>query len=465
MDTDPVIEPLGPKLAARVARFVTEHRLPGASVGIVRDGRLAWTAMHGFADFSTGARPDAQTLYRIASITKTFTATAILQLRDDGRLQLDDPLVAHVPEFAQAADPFGLVDRVTIRRLLTHRSGLQSELPVLDPRRVTFLRPDELVGMLDRVRVVIPPDSQFKYSNLGFELLGEVVHRVSGQPYPTYVAQHVTGPLGMRATVHEPTGELHGWCAVGYDARGYEDRCATSRDIDSLGMSASAGLWSSVEDLACWVGQQSRRDDDDRRGPGQVLDGPSLREMHQPLVLNDPGWTEANGFGWYVTREDGVDWVGHSGTMFGFTSNVVFEPAEGLGAIVLLNGIGPADRLARSLCSAVLDTHRDARAMEALPKSPPGPTPAAWEQLIGTYRDEAFAWDVRVECQCEELVCVIPDSPHSPHRLSATEDPLVFTVGGGRYGGESATFLCGSDGRIDGLNLAGNPLVRLAALA
>ncbi len=259
-------------------------------MGIVRDDSLAWVAGVGYADLATGARPNERTLYRIASITKTFTATAVLQLRDEGRLRLDDPLTRYVPEFAVVANPFGPIEDVTIRRLLLHRSGLQSEQPVMDPRKATFLRVDDLIGMLDRVRVSIPPESAFKYSNLGYELLGEVVRRVSGHPLTEYVVDRITGPLGMTSTVHEATGQLAERCAVGYDARQFDDRGTVARDIDSLSMEGAAGLWSSVEDMALWVSQQFRRRADAVADGRQVLRGSTLREMHEAAALNDaPG--------------------------------------------------------------------------------------------------------------------------------------------------------------------------------
>ena len=121
------------RLEAIAASFVTEHRLPGAAVGIVRDGGLAWSHGYGFADRDAGRRPDAHTLYRVASITKTFTASSILQLRDAGRLRLDDPLVLHVPEAAAITNPFGPVEDITLRRLLMHTSGMQGEHPIDDP--------------------------------------------------------------------------------------------------------------------------------------------------------------------------------------------------------------------------------------------------------------------------------------------------------------------------------------------
>src|SRR4029079_11962069 len=120
------------RLEAMTASFVTEHRLPGAAVGVVRDGRLAWSHGYGFADRAAGRRPDAHTLYRVASISKTFTASSILQLRDAGRLRLDDPLVEHVPEAAAYTSPLGRVEDITLRRLLLHTSALQGEHPIDD---------------------------------------------------------------------------------------------------------------------------------------------------------------------------------------------------------------------------------------------------------------------------------------------------------------------------------------------
>src|SRR5262245_6890587 len=121
---DPVIEPLADRLASLAARFFAASRLPGLAVGVVRDGKLAWTASLGFADRATNRPVTSDTLFRICSITKSFTATAILQLRDEGRLRLDDPLVLHVPEARAIRNPFGPIEDVTIRRLLTHTAGI-----------------------------------------------------------------------------------------------------------------------------------------------------------------------------------------------------------------------------------------------------------------------------------------------------------------------------------------------------
>ena len=121
-----------PKLQAKAASFVKENRLPGAAVGVVHGDELAWSAGIGFADIAARRAPEPTTLYRVASITKTFTGTAIMQLRDEGLLHLDGPAVKHLPELRGVSSPFGAVETVTIRRMLSHESDLVSEPPGTD---------------------------------------------------------------------------------------------------------------------------------------------------------------------------------------------------------------------------------------------------------------------------------------------------------------------------------------------
>jgi len=155
---DPVLDPLVPRLDALAAKFLVEQRLPGLAAGVVRDGALAWTSTLGFADRASRRPVTAGTLFRIASITKSFTATAILQLRDEGRLRLDDPLVNHVPEARAIADPYGPIEELTLRRLLTHSSGLQNDVPLGDDLwQVSLYTTDELVARLDLVEVLTRP--------------------------------------------------------------------------------------------------------------------------------------------------------------------------------------------------------------------------------------------------------------------------------------------------------------------
>jgi len=213
------------ELNAAVNTFVTRNGLPGATAGVVCGDELAWAAGAGFADLGAQVASDPGTLYRIASITKTFTGTAVMQLRDVGRLDLDDSAVKYLPELRGAVSPFAAIEAVTIRRMLCHESGLAAEPPGTDwsgpvyqgDPKVTLARPGDIAVML-------PPNAQHKYSDLAYQLLGEIVTRVSAVPYDRYVRELILDPLGMSATGFEPLGtSLLSRRAVGYSRRPFSD--------------------------------------------------------------------------------------------------------------------------------------------------------------------------------------------------------------------------------------------------
>jgi len=453
------MEPIGDvasKLEAKAASFVKEHRLAGAAVGIVHGDSLAWFGGVGFADIATRRVPDVTTLYRFASITKTFTGTAILQLRDEGLLHLDDPAVSYLPELASGASPFGAIETVTIRRMLSHESGLQGDPPGTD-----WLVP-EYEGLAERnlarageVATTIPPNTQQKYSNLAYQLLGEIVARRSGVPYPEYVRTRILEPLGMNGSGFEPLPEaLRDRCATGYAARFLSDEL----DLASIPPTvwAEGGLWSSVDDLTRWLSFQFREDGGARDG-AQILAGDTLKEMHKPRYLGDDAWTEAFGISWYATRKGEVIWVQHAGGLHGFITNVCFDPKEKVGAIVLLNGIGDASALSMELATIARDAVR-----EAAPAIEPATAmPTTYRDLLGLYVDEEQAMIARVEWRDGALQIVDPDQASWRPTLLPTEDPDVFAIAPGvRESGERVTFRRGADGRVTSMFLAVATMVR-----
>ena len=139
--TDCVLQNLIPDIERLAETKVAKHRLPGMALGIIRDQELAWFGGFGTADLDSDKKPTENTIARIASVTKTFTTTAIMQLRDEGRLTLEDPLSQHIPEFVSARAIRGDVEGVTLRRLLTHRSGLVTESPTHGWNALTFPKP------------------------------------------------------------------------------------------------------------------------------------------------------------------------------------------------------------------------------------------------------------------------------------------------------------------------------------
>ncbi len=461
---DEVLEGMGAGLRAKVGAFRARHRLPGVVAGLATAEGLRWWHGSGFADLASGRRPDERTLFRIASISKTFTATAVLQLRDEGRLRLDDPAVRYLPELGGIEDPHGPIEEVTVRRLLMHTSGLQGEMPWQDLERIWMYRPAELLGLLHRTRVVTPPETDSKYSNLAFELLGVLVERVAGRPFTEHVRTAILDPLGMDDTVWEPGPDQLDRCAVGYDARAFDDRPPEARRFDSLAARADGGLWSTVADQGRWVSQQLRTDPALQRGDDQVLAGRTLAEMHRPTFVADAAWTEAQGLCWYGTRSGETVLIGHSGGIWGFISNISFSPSGRVGAIALLNGVGPASELARELVEAVLPGLREA-ADRVEPTAPPSSVPANWSELLGAYRDPTLEGDLVVEWRDGNLVLRAGSQAEArSHQLEPTDDPLVFTILGGRPGGEPLAFVRGPGGRIEACNMAGYPAARVDLL-
>ena len=182
------------KLTERVAAFVTKERLPGAAAGVVVDDELVWSTGYGYADVEARRAHDAQTLFRIASITKTFTATAILQLRDEGKLHLDDPAVTFLPELREASSPFGAIETVTIRRMLSHESGLMGDPPGARWFHDIYeASPTANLAKGAEIATKIPPNVQQKYSNLAFQLLGEIVARLDARAYPDAIRARILG--------------------------------------------------------------------------------------------------------------------------------------------------------------------------------------------------------------------------------------------------------------------------------
>ncbi len=437
---------------SKLAVFVKEQRLPGAAAGVVVGDRLVWSGGYGFADVAGRRAPDARTLYRIASITKTFTGTAIMQLRDEGKLHLDDAAVGYLPELRDAISPFGPIETVTVRRLLSHESGLMGDPPDTDWTRNRY--EGSALANLARVADIgarIPPNTQQKYSNLGYQLLGEIVARVSGMPYVEHIQHHILDPLGMTSTSFEPLAEvLARRCAVGYQERWMSDELRIANPWGKEGF-AEGGLWSCVDDLARWIGAQFLEDGGAREGR-QILDGSTLKEMHLPRYLGDETWTEAWGISWYAKRKDDAIWVQHSGGLPGFVTNVCFlRGDERVGAIALLNGGKDAGELSMGLGALAREAARSA----VKPAEPPEPTPDAFRDFLGLYGDagdEAIL--IRLEWRDGALTFVDPETPEWRPTLVPANAPDSFTVEAGvRESGEPVVFHRRGDGRVSAVTI------------
>jgi D-alanyl-D-alanine carboxypeptidase len=449
-----------PGIRERIEEQFERSGLPGAAVGVVRDQALVWSEGFGLADVERGLPPDEHTIYRVGSITKTFTATAIVQLRDEGRLRLDDPLVLHIPEFAAAQNPFGPIEDVTLKRLLTHHSGLMGEPPLPHWETLLFPTIEEIIASLPRVRVSIEPDSAFKYSNLAYSLLGEVVARVAGVPYVEDVHARILGPLGMAESAFSLTEALRPRMATGYSYSAFSDVSDPAPHPLISGMTSAGQLYSTVADLARWIALQFRTDAPGRDAGG-VLAGRSLREMHRPVYL-EANWTVGHCLGWRAMRSGENVYLGHGGGIHGFITQILFNQERKLGAIALTNGVGPAAEIALEVMERVVA--EDAKAPKRSARTA-GAIPAAWRAYLGYYVSPLGGPPIQVEYRNGELLLISPPAASGPAlpptRLAPTEEPHIFTVLNNRYAGEPLTFRVAADGTVTGFVASGFASTRL----
>jgi len=335
-----------PEVDSLMHDFAQRSRVPGIAYGIVADGQLVYIGTRGYRELSSRSPVDTSTVFRIASMTKSFTAVAILQLRDAGRLSLDDPAERYVPELSGLKYPTGDSPKITIRHLLSHSEGFPEDNPWGDQQLGAT---DE--QMTSMMRSGIPfstsPGTSYEYSNYGFAILGRIVARVSGMPYAQYLAERVLRPLGMSSTTLEPGLVRRNRLAHGYrwqDSSWLEEKQLPHGAFGSMG-----GMLTSISDLARWVGFMLDAWPP-RDGPEQgPLGRASVREMQQVARYRDasvgrdppgPIALRAGGYGYGLAIRQTCDFrmlVSHSGGLPGFGSIMVWLPEYGVGVVALGN--------------------------------------------------------------------------------------------------------------------------------
>jgi CubicO group peptidase (beta-lactamase class C family) len=312
-------------------------KIAGMSVAVVRDQYVLLAKGYGYADLENKIAADPRTVYRLGSITKVFTATMLMQLRDAGKLQLDDPVEKYLSEF-KVKSRFPDARPITFRQVAAHYSGLPTEAPLpYTYRRVTkFPTAEELLASLKGTELAVPPMTEFRYSNLGYNILGLALERVAGQPYAGYVQQHILTPLGMGHTDFTPTDPMRPHLAIGYGPA-KKDGSHPAAPYVAYG-TASGMLYSSVEDMTEFLKMQFR---DGAAGGKQVLGGSSLREMTAPIFVSNSDplrfWRNGSGVGWQVFAADGEQYSHKSGGTSGFSCEIIVNPRLKLGIALFTN--------------------------------------------------------------------------------------------------------------------------------
>ncbi len=387
--------------------------LPGVAVGVVSNQDLVWSKGFGFADIKSKTPMSAKTKFRMASNSKLFTAIAIMQLREQGKLGLDDPVVKYLPWFKPkpAGDDDG---PITIEQLLSHSSGLQREA---GDHWVSYQFPteDELQRLFADRQAAFPPSVRWKYSNLAYSIAGMVVEKVSGEKWADYVQQNIFNPLGMNDS---SVDKFVSGMAVPYGRRMPDGTREVLPFVDSHGMAAATGLTSNVEDMAKFMSAQFRRGP---RGGAQIVSSASWRELLRVRSVEE-NWSSGTALGFDVNRVKDRTYIGHGGGYPGNTTQTLIQLDDKVGVIVLTNtnDSNPSD-----IAQQLMGTVGQAVAKAVAAKPVEIPWDPSWERFAGLYRGRGG--DRQVVLLNKKLIIITPNAPSLDNRV--TLEPL----GGGQF--------------------------------
>lgn len=323
--------------------YAEKNHMPSITYGLVVGDQLVFSGSAGVANLETKAPATTKTVYRIASMSKSFTAMAILKLRDGGKLKLSDPVSAYIPEFGSVRSLTADSPPVSIQDLMTMSAGFPEDNPWGD-QQLADTDEDLIAQVKEGISFSTAPGTAFEYSNLGFALLGRIVTNVSGMPYQKYIMENILKPIGMNDSRYEYTEVPSDRLALGY--RWEEEKYKPEPMLKDGAYGAMGGMLCSLEDFARYASLHlnawpARNDED--RGP---VKRSTIREMHQPwrfvnIVPNYKGFDGkvcpvAAGYGYGLGwRKDcnGIIRVAHSGGLPGFGSEWRIYPDYGFGVI------------------------------------------------------------------------------------------------------------------------------------
>ena len=327
------------------------------TVGVIVGSQLAWTRSYGFADMKTRRLADGNTVYRIGSITKPFTAVMLMQLVESGKVRLSDPVERFLPDVRTigarppGAQPFTFLQLATMTAGLAREPGEGERFwtgPVAEWDR-------QMVAALSHTKYISAPGTEFSYSNIGYAILGGALARAAGQPYIEWQRSHVLAPLGMDRTRFDVDSSIQRDLAVGYIVNGdgtLDDRTAAQELRDGRGYKVPNGaMFTTVHDLARFVSFELGH------GPRDVLQRSTLDEAFGGLVATDPFMTRGYGLGFMSMRRDDLGYTGHSGSVGGYQAAMYFDCQMQVGVVLFRNVIGgkqEADRLAVDILSLLV---------------------------------------------------------------------------------------------------------------
>ena len=314
--------------AAKVERF-------SGSIVVARNGQPIVSKGYGMANYELNVMNTPQTVFRLGSLTKQFTAAAIMQLQERGKLNVGDSICKHLTDCPTAWQP------VTIRNLLTHTGGVPNytSLPGFMKTASLPMSTAELTGRFKNMPLEFTPGEKYAYSNSGYHLLGLIVERASGKSYADFLQENIFTPLGMKQTGYDDHRRVIKSRAAGY-ARGEGDSLVNAEYLDMSIPYAAGALYSTTEDLLRW--EQALYTE-------KLVSRKSLDEMFTPFK-------NEYGYGWGISKQFNRQVIAHGGGIFGFSTFIARFPLERVTIIVLSNNQNtPSEKIANDLSAIVFD--------------------------------------------------------------------------------------------------------------
>ncbi|MBU4330368.1 MAG: serine hydrolase [Acidobacteria bacterium] len=337
--------------------------LPGITAALIEDQTVPWAGSFGMADLKNHVGTTPDTIFSICSISKLFTAVAIMQLRDAGKLRLDDRIEDVLPWY-NLQQQWEDTGPTTIRSLLTHSSGLprEADYPYWTGPDFPFPDSDQIKNKLGSQKTLYPASRYFQYSNLGLTLLGEIVAHVADVPFDRYIQENILQPLRMSSTrTKMPESLWRDQLSTGYSALKRDGTRDMLKLFQAEGIAPAAGFSSTVLDLARFASWQFRLLE---KGGEEILKASTLREM-QRVHWVDPDWETTWGLGFSVSKVDGKSMVGHGGSCPGYRSILRMDPSKKQAFVVMINAQGVNPGQYAEGMRALMKKYEDEKAEDA----------------------------------------------------------------------------------------------------
>ncbi|MFD9000463.1 serine hydrolase domain-containing protein [Streptomyces sp. NPDC059582] len=451
------------EIAGATAR---RYGIPGVAVGILAGGREL-TASHGITSIENPLPVDEHTLFQVASVTKTHTATALMRLVEEGRVDLDAPVSRYAPSFALADEEAAA--QVTVRRLLNHTAGLDWNLLVDTGEGDDALA--SFVAKLAGHELIAPPGARSSYSQAGFNLLGHLLENVTGLTYEQAVASLVLEPLGLAQSFYRADDVLTRRFAVGHNLDADGTLSVARPWKGTRANNPGGGLVTSVSDLLRWA--RFHLGDGRAQSGERVLSAGTLHRMRERTVaLRASSLGDALGIAWFLREVDGVRTVGHGGSANGQFAELLLVPERDF-AVVALSNAGP-DGIPcnRTIVRWALETYLGVvdRDPEPIPYDP-----ARAREVTGAYENDAMTFavgtdgtgltlEVRIKPELRAACDTELPPDHAPFPfglLPGDGDEYVITEGA--FKGQRGFFGRDDSGTVTGVDLAGRLFSRVRA--